>query len=138
MNPGSPKSNIAKIASGGELSRLMLAIMTSFATTTKKPLIIFDEIDSGTSGVAAGSIAAKLKHLSKDAQIIVITHQAQIAAKADQHLFVFKNLKEESTVTNISTIEHQNRARELARMIAGSSAGEEVQKAAIAMMTNNN
>jgi len=135
MNPGSPSANIAKIASGGELSRLMLAIMTSFAAKAKKPLIIFDEIDSGTSGVAAGSIAAKLKNLSNDAQVIVITHQAQIAAKADQHLFVFKKLQQDITVTNILTIEHQNRATELARMIAGTSSSQEIYKAALAMMT---
>ena len=134
MNPGSAELAIAKVASGGEMSRFMLAIMASFLFAEKPQLIIFDEIDSGTSGVAAESIAKKLNNLSRQVPIIVITHQAQIAAKADRHILVTKELGSASSQTKFDIIEGDSRIEELSRIIAGNNITSQVRAAAMELL----
>ncbi len=134
MNPGSEELAIAKVASGGEMSRFMLAIMASFLFAEKPQLIIFDEIDSGTSGVAAESIAKKLNNLSRQVPIIVITHQAQIAAKADRHILVTKEVASASSKTKFDIIEGDSRIEELSRIIAGNNITSQVRAAAMGLL----
>ncbi|MCF8462654.1 MAG: AAA family ATPase [Rickettsiaceae bacterium] len=138
MNPGSTQIAIAKVASGGEMSRFMLAIMASFLFAEKPQLIIFDEIDSGTSGVAAESIAKKLSNLSKQIPLIVVTHQAQIAAKATKHILVTKELVNASSATNFSFIKDDERIEELSRIIAGKNITHQVRAAAIELLKSGN
>ena len=134
MNPGSAELAIAKVASGGEMSRFMLAIMASFLFAEKPQLIIFDEIDSGTSGVAAESIAKKLNNLSRQVPIIAITHQAQIAGKADRHILVTKEVVNASSQTKFDIIEGDSRIEELSRIIVGNNITSQVRAAAMELL----
>ncbi|MCF7945684.1 MAG: DNA repair protein RecN [Spirochaetia bacterium] len=118
-NPGEPKKPINQIASGGELSRIMLALKSSFAQADTINTLIFDEIDSGIGGAVALSVGDKLSDLGKDRQVICITHIASIAAKAERHIVVDKNIYENRTVTTIREIQEEERVREIARMLSG-------------------
>jgi DNA repair protein RecN (Recombination protein N) len=118
-NPGMGLSPIDKVASGGELSRLMLALRVAILDKNPKQTIICDEIDVGISGSVADSMALRIKALSKVVQILVITHQPQVAGKADMHIFVAKNQQENRTISNIKILNKEERAMELARMISG-------------------
>ncbi len=118
-NPGMELSQIDKIASGGELSRFMLSLRVALFDNAPKQTIIFDEIDVGISGSVADSIGERLKSLSKVVQIIVITHQPQVAGKADQHILVEKQQHESHTSVNINTLKCEEKPYELARMISG-------------------
>ena len=118
-NPGMPKAPIDKIASGGELSRFMLAFRAAFFDKSLKQTIIFDEIDVGISGSVADSIGQRLKALSKFAQVIVITHQPQVAGKADQHLLVHKTQNAIDTKVEVKNLDMEGRKLEIARMISG-------------------
>lgn len=118
-NPGSPARPIAKIASGGEISRIMLAIKTVFSKTDDIDTLIFDEIDTGVSGRAAQKIGMKLKQVSKDRQVICVTHLAQIAAQADRHVLIEKQVKDNNTYTHLETLDFDGRKHEIARIIAG-------------------
>ena len=109
---------LAKTASGGEISRVMLAIKTIFATADKTNTVIFDEIDTGISGKASQSVADSIVNLSKSHQIILITHQPIIAAKADRHFYVKKEQKD-TTKVNVYTLENENRVKALALLAAG-------------------
>ena len=118
-NPGMALSPIDKIASGGELSRFMLAFRVALFDNAPKNTIIFDEIDVGISGSVADSIGQRLKVLSKAIQIIVITHQPQVAGKADQHILVEKLQGDDHTSVNAKILESEGKSLELARMISG-------------------
>ncbi len=118
-NAGQEEKPLSKIASGGELSRVMLAIRCVLAGNTDEGTMIFDEIDTGVSGRAAHKIAAKLREVSLGKQVICVTHLAQIAAFADNHLLIEKQTNEEETVTKIKKLDSDNRIRELARIIGG-------------------
>ncbi len=118
-NPGMKLLPIDKIASGGELSRFMLALRVALFDSAPKQTIIFDEVDVGISGAVADSIGQRLKELSKAVQIIVITHQPQVAGKADQHILVAKKQNKDNTKVNIDIIEGEDKHIELARMISG-------------------
>ncbi len=118
-NPGMPKAPIDKIASGGELSRFMLALRAALFDKYIKPVIIFDEIDVGISGSVADSIGQRLKLLSKVAQVIVITHQPQVAGKADQHILVQKTQHDKTTSVDVMSLNLEARSSEVARMISG-------------------
>ncbi len=118
-NPGMSLSSIDKVASGGELSRFMLALRVALFNNGPKRTVIFDEIDVGISGSVAESIGLRLKKLSQALQIIVITHQPQVAGKADAHILVEKSQKKKYTTATIRTLDYEARARELARMISG-------------------
>ena len=118
-NAGEEARSIAKIASGGELSRIMLAIQSILAEKDGIPTIIFDEIDTGVSGSAAQKIGSKLKETSRSHQVICVTHQAQLAAYADNHLFIQKQVSDGRTYTSVSSLSKEQRINELARIISG-------------------
>ncbi len=110
---------LAKIASGGEMSRICLALKTILTDKDKAETVIFDEIDSGISGIAAQRIGKKLKTLGKKCQVISITHLAQIASKADQHFCILKQEQDGRFKTNVTTLDYDGRLYELARIIGG-------------------
>ncbi len=118
-NPGEPLKALNKIASGGELSRIMLALKTIFSGLDQIPVLVFDEVDTGVSGRAAQAIAEKLANLSKDRQIFCVTHLPQVASMADAHYLIYKEVEEERTYTRISHLAEDDRVTELARMLGG-------------------
>ncbi len=118
-NPGQEPKPLAKIASGGELSRVMLAIRCVLSDSDEISSMVFDEIDTGVSGRAALKIAYKLHELSKNKQVLCVTHLAQIAAYADNHLYIEKTVEEGRTYTKVTELSHNERVREIARIIGG-------------------
>ncbi|MBQ9994436.1 MAG: DNA repair protein RecN, partial [Clostridia bacterium] len=118
-NPGEPPKPISKIASGGELSRIMLAIKNVLADKDDIDTLIFDEIDTGVSGRAAHKIGVKLKETSRSRQVICITHLAQIAANADSHLLIRKQVSGGRTFTTVTPLSYDERVRELAVINGG-------------------
>jgi DNA repair protein RecN (Recombination protein N) len=110
---------IRKVASGGELSRLMLCIKSLVAQSIDLPTMIFDEIDTGISGEAAKQVGLIMKGLAANRQIICITHQPQIAGKANAHFFVYKEIKNDAVKTNIRLLNEDERITAIARMLSG-------------------
>ena len=118
-NPGETPRPVAKIASGGELSRMMLAIKTVLAASDDVDTLIFDEVDTGISGSAAEKVGLKLKEVSNESQVLCVTHQAQIAALADHHYLIDKKVEGGRTFTIVTPLDREARVRELARIIGG-------------------
>lgn len=118
-NIGEELKPLAKIASGGEISRIMLAMKSALAEADNVSTLIFDEIDSGIGGEVAHKVGKKLKQLSKSHQVLAITHLQQIASVADQHYKVFKEVKGERTLTRIKKLSKEERVAEIARMLSG-------------------
>ncbi|HNZ50575.1 MAG TPA: DNA repair protein RecN [Bacilli bacterium] len=118
FNPGEPLKPLSKVASGGELSRFMLALKTIVCDKLALQTIIFDEIDHGVSGAIAFSIANKIKTIAKNAQVLCVTHLPQVAAIADQHLHITKHLEDGRTLTKISQLDNEDRTLEIAKMIS--------------------
>ena len=118
-NPGESLKPMAKIASGGELSRIMLAVKSVLADTDTADTMIFDEIDTGVSGRAAQKIAEKIYRLAEKKQIFSITHLAQIAGMADNHYLIKKSSTDEKTSTSVTLLDREHRIEELARIIGG-------------------
>ncbi|MBQ7548235.1 MAG: DNA repair protein RecN [Clostridia bacterium] len=118
-NAGEEPKPLAKIASGGELSRIMLAIKSIIASEDDTGTMIFDEIDSGVSGAAAEKIALKLREVSEGRQVICVTHLAQIAVRGDVHFYISKSVRDGKTYTEISPLTGGDRVREIARINAG-------------------
>lgn len=117
--PGAEPRPLGKGASGGELSRIMLAIEVVLAQSEQAPTFIFDEVDAGVGGAAAIEVGRRLAMLAKQAQVIVVTHLAQVAAYANQHLRVLKNSTDEFTATDVVALNNEDRVNELARMLSG-------------------
>lgn len=118
-NPGEAPRPVAKIASGGELSRMMLAIKTVLADTDTVDTLIFDEVDTGISGSAAEKVGLKLQEVSRGCQVLCVTHQAQIAALADTHYLIKKQVDGGRTFTDVVPLDRDGRVHELARIIGG-------------------
>jgi len=118
-NPGEPPKPMAKIASGGELSRIMLALKTVIADKDDIPTLIFDEIDTGVSGRAAQKIGIKLKNISRIRQIICVTHLTQLAVFGDNHLLIEKNVSDGHTYTTVKQLDFEGRKQEIARIMGG-------------------
>lgn len=118
-NVGEPPKPISKIASGGELSRIMLALKTVLADKDNIPTLIFDEIDTGVSGKTAQKIGFKLKEVSKNRQVICVTHLSQIAIMGDNHLLIEKSIHNDRTSTSVTQLDHSGRVNEIARIING-------------------
>ena len=137
VNPGEQPKPLSKIASGGELSRIMLAIKTVLADKDNFPTLIFDEIDTGISGSAAKKVGKKLKEISKHHQVICITHSAQIAAFADEHFLIKKCVKDNNSFTTIKKLDFNDRINEIARIISGSEPSENIINTAIEMIKNS-
>ena len=119
LNPGEPVKPLENIASGGELSHIMLAIKTVLADAEDTPTLIFDEIDAGISGVTAAKVGEKLKLIGKSRQVICITHLSQIAAVADSHFLIEKSAENESVKTRIRLLNEEDSVKELARILGG-------------------
>ena len=111
---------ISKVASGGEMSRIMLCVKTIVANKIQLPTIIFDEVDSGVSGEVANKMGDMMKKISENIQVLTITHLPQVAAKGDNHYKVYKTDSEESTYTNIQMLSNDDRIQEIAQMLSGS------------------
>lgn len=135
-NPGEEPKPISKIASGGELSRMMLAIKSIIADKDAIGTLIFDEVDTGISGSAASKVGRKLQMLSKNHQILCVTHQAQIAALADIHLFISKSVSDGRTYTQVRQLEYSERKYELSRIIDGDNPSELALKHAEEMLNS--
>ena len=118
-NPGEPVRELSKVVSGGELSRIMLAIKTLLADKDRTETLIFDEIDTGISGRTAQKVAEKMAVISRQHQIICITHLPQIAAQANAHYLIEKNVEEKGTSTKIRSLSYEESVEELARMLGG-------------------
>ncbi|HEX3027653.1 MAG TPA: hypothetical protein VHR42_10600 [Clostridia bacterium] len=118
-NPGSPPRPLAKIASGGEISRVMLAIKKVLAGSDDIDTLIFDEVDTGVSGKAAQKIGMSLRQVSKTRQVVCVTHLAQIAAQADRHILIEKHIRGGNTYTSLRALDFDGRKKELARIMGG-------------------
>jgi DNA repair protein RecN (Recombination protein N) len=123
-HPGAEPRPLAKGASGGELSRIMLALELVLASEKTVPTMVFDEVDAGVGGQAALELAKRLKKLSESTQVIVVTHLAQVAAMADHQIRVAKDLSGDITLTSVSELSPEEREVEIARMLSGSPGSE--------------
>jgi len=133
-NLGTPLSALADIASGGEISRFMLAFKVVLLGASTAPTIIFDEIDTGTGGSIAASIGERLAKLGKELQVFVVTHLPQVAALAEHHLKVSKQAKSKQNITSVVELKAKERKEELARMLAGAEITDEARAAASKLM----
>lgn len=134
FNKNQPLTTVAGVASGGEISRLMLSVKTIIASHMRLPSIIFDEIDTGVSGEVAGRMGAMMRQMASDIQVIAITHLPTVAAKGASHFKVYKYDDETSTHTAIRRLSDDERIDELAMMLSGDSAGAEARAAAASLM----
>jgi len=135
-NKGMPLAPIEKTASGGELSRIMLAIKSIISAASFMPTVIFDEIDTGVSGSMASKVAEVMYDVSLQRQLLTITHLPQIAARANMHYLVYKDVKSEKAATKIKKIEGTERIEEIAKMMTGNKTGEAAFKAAEELLNN--
>ena len=118
-NPGLPAKPLSKVASGGELSRISLAIQVTTSTDKTTPTMIFDEVDSGIGGGIAEIVGQKLRRLGENRQVLCVTHLPQVAAQAHQHLFVAKNQTAAITSSTVRRLHADERIKEVARMLGG-------------------
>ncbi|EKE09012.1 MAG: hypothetical protein ACD_16C00224G0008 [uncultured bacterium] len=133
-NPGTPEGPLSSIASGGELSRFMLALKVVLVQSWAVPTLIFDEIESGIGGAVAAAMGERLKALSNSLQVLAITHSPQIAAHGTQHLIVFKEIKNGVTTAHMKELTTEDRDEEVARMLAGQEITDEARAAARRLM----
>ncbi len=135
-NPGARPGPMMKLASGGELSRFMLALKVVLADRGSAPTLVFDEIDSGAGGAAAAAIGQRLERLAKKVQVLSVTHAPQVAARAGRHLRISKDLidKGARTATKVAPLEDEHRREEIARMISGATVTDEARAAAGKLM----
>ena len=136
-NPGEPPKPLAKIASGGELSRIMLAIKDVIAKNDTVDTLIFDEVDTGVSGKASRKIGLKLKSVSNSCQVICVTHSAQIASVADAHFLIEKRYDNNKTYTGVQPLDFEGRKRELARIMGGLEITDNMLNSAEELLNNN-
>jgi DNA repair protein RecN (Recombination protein N) len=129
-NPGQPPGPLNKIASGGELSRIMLALKVVLAKADPVPTLVFDEVDSGIGGAVADAVGERLARLAKDVQILVVTHSPQVAARAAQQMRVSKAAAKNATVTRVESLAAAERREEIARMLSGAAVTDEARAAA--------
>ena len=118
-NIGEEAKSLNKIASGGEMSRIMLAIKNVLSNVDIVPVLIFDEIDTGISGIAAKSVGEKLKSISKVHQVLCVTHLGSIAAMGDYNYYISKNVEKNKTKTNIELLNEEKTIKEIARIVSG-------------------
>lgn len=134
-NPGTPMNELSKIASGGELSRFMLALKVVLSKVNSVPTMIFDEIDTGISGAVAEAVGDRLKKLGQSLQVLVVTHHAQVASKGNYHLKVQKVQQNDKTNTNVIVLEGKDRINEIARMFSGEIITDDALKVAEKMLS---
>lgn len=133
-NPGMPMGELSKIASGGELSRFMLALKVVLSQINSVPTMIFDEIDTGISGAVAEAVGERLKKLAEHLQVLVVTHQAQVASKGNYHIKVRKQQDNNKTTTIVNILNKDERIKEVARLFSGEIITDEALKVAEKMM----
>ena len=129
-NPGAPAGPLRTIASGGELSRFVLAMKAALAAKENRTVIIFDEVDAGVGGAVADAVGERLARLAKDAQVLVVTHSPQVAARADAHWRIDKKQSAKATRTTVSELDADARVEEIARMLSGAEVTDEARAAA--------
>jgi DNA repair protein RecN (Recombination protein N) len=129
-NPGAPPLPIGKIASGGELSRLLLALKVCLARVGDAPTIVFDEVDSGVGGATAAAVGERLRRLAREVQVLVVTHSPQVAALAERHWLIRKTTSRSTASTDVVSLDAKGRREELARMLAGAEVTAEARAAA--------
>jgi len=134
-NPGQPPRPLAKIASGGELSRMSLAIQVVTAQTSSIPTLVFDEVDVGIGGGVAKSVGELLKKLGEKGQVLCVTHQPQVASQGHQHLYVSKSSGKDSTATQLHKLSQKERIEEVARMLGGENVSEKSRAHAKELLT---
>ncbi|MDP2233595.1 MAG: DNA repair protein RecN, partial [Actinomycetota bacterium] len=114
-----PARPLARIASGGEISRVMLALKGVLGAADDVPVLVFDEVDAGIGGVTASAVGRRLRELASRHQVLVVTHLAQVAAFADKHIVVEKHMDRDTVSTSVRAVEGQARVAEIARMLSG-------------------
>lgn len=122
-NPGEPPQPLRAIASSGEMARVMLAIKTVLAAQDQIPLLIFDEVDANVGGETARVVGEKMQQIGKQRQVLCITHLPPVAAVAAQHFVVEKEISDGRTISKITRLDHEQRIKELARMLGGQTSG---------------
>src|SRR5262249_23619514 len=135
--PGAPFGPLARIASGGELSRFMLALKLVLADTSSVPTLIFDEVDSGIGGAVAAAVGERLQRLGTNLQVLVVTHSPQVAARGAHHWRVAKRLSEYQTVTRVEELDPDTRQEEIARMLSGQIVTAEARAAAASLIAGD-
>lgn len=133
-NPGEPLKSMAKVASGGELSRVMLALKTILADSDRVPVLIFDEVDAGVGGAVAEVMGARLRDLSRHHQVLCVTHLPQVGSQAHAHYVVEKQVRQKRTVTHVRQLTPEERKEEIARMLAGVTVTKTARAAAAEMI----
>lgn len=133
-NPNSPQGPINKIASGGELSRFILALKVNLAKTSSVSTMVFDEVDAGIGGAVSQAVGERLARLGKDVQVLVVTHAPQVAALGSYHFKVAKHTENDITTTTVYTLSNSERQEEIARMLAGETITDEARAAALRLM----
>lgn len=134
-NPGTPPASLGKIASGGELSRFMLALKVVLARTSSTPTMVFDEVDSGIGGAVAAAVGERLARLGADVQVLVVTHSPQVAARGRNHYKVAKReVSAGKVVTSVEELPQEARREEIARMLAGETVTDQARAAADSLM----
>lgn len=136
-NPGTKPGPMMKIASGGELSRFLLALKVALADRGSAPTLVFDEIDSGVGGAVADAIGQRLSRLASRVQVLSVTHAPQVAARADTHFLIAKSGSAEQVLTSIAEMDRGSRQEEIARMLAGATITEEARAAAERLLREN-
>ncbi|MEM9704881.1 MAG: DNA repair protein RecN [Pseudomonadota bacterium] len=136
-NPGVPAGPLRKIASGGELSRFVLAMKAALAAKESRTVIIFDEVDSGVGGAVANAVGERLRRLASDAQVLVVTHSPQVAAHSDCHWRVEKHQQARITKTNVVQLGDKERVEEIARMLSGAKVTTQARAAATTLLENS-
>jgi DNA repair protein RecN (Recombination protein N) len=134
VNPGAPAGPLAKVASGGELSRFMLALKVVLARTSPVPTLVFDEVDSGIGGAAAAAVGERLHRLGQELQVLVVTHSPQVAARGAHHWRVEKSQAAKRTLTTVEELSAAARQEEIARMLSGTAVTAEARAAAASLM----
>ena len=137
-NAGEALKPLSKVASGGELARIMLAMKNVLAEQDRVQTLIFDEVDTGVSGRAAQKVAEKLRSVAKTKQVLCVTHLPQLAAMGDTHLLIVKQERGGRTYTTVTPLDMDGRKRELARIIGGASITDTTLKSAEEMLLGNN
>src|SRR5690606_30713083 len=136
-NPGTRAGPMMKVASGGELSRFLLALKVALADRGSAPTLVFDEIDTGVGGAVADAIGQRLARLATRVQVLSVTHAPQVAARASTHFLISKSGDKKSVSTAIAEMDRAGRQEELARMLAGATITEEARAAADRLLREN-
>jgi DNA repair protein RecN (Recombination protein N) len=133
-NPNTAAGPIHKVASGGELARIMLALKVVLADADKIPTIIFDEVDAGIGGAAAAAVGDRLSRLAEDVQVLVVTHSPQVAARGNSHFRISKSGSSTGNITQVDELSGDVRTEEIARMLSGESITVEARAAAASLL----